>query len=313
MSFGAWGATPPDLTPVLGRPQQQPQRSARKSEAAPALPSPYLGQQTPVGPAEGSQKKVFPSPRPPPTPQKREGGNPYPPHGPSPRTSRLRAAQQTGTPSANTKAKPTTSSQLVSTGVVVSSTERPMPTPRRGDTKESSARMVALPSPRTHGATTKASESKEVQKKRAAKAMIGVVDYFFTEDKKGYTCKRVFSLGGMLMAAPYKAPRLKIPPPRQTNVSVSHRDFSAKKGTSCGSRRKPLERYNPNAQRNRLAPAPIKPRSSNASQIVIGREKNPRQFVTNAKNTYRGFSGIQSTNASIIAAKTRWYHALQNL
>lgn len=145
---------------------------------------------------------------------------------------------------------------------------------------------------------------------RAQKSILGAVD--FDPESQGYTCKRVFAHAGMLMAVPHECPLFKMPQPRQNNVSVNHRDYSAKRSTSCGAKNKPLEPYNPHAQRNRLAQQNVKPGGRNASQIVFG-AKDPRQFVTNHHNMHRGFGGIQSTNSSIVAQKTRWFHHLQAL
>lgn len=145
---------------------------------------------------------------------------------------------------------------------------------------------------------------------RAQQAMLGAVD--FDPEQEGYTCQRVFAHGGTLMAVPHDCPVFKTLKPKQNNVSVHHQDFSAKTSTSCGAKAKPLEPYNPNAQRNRLAQSIVKPGGRNESQIVFG-AKDPRQFVTNHKNMHRGFGGIQSTNSSIVAQKTKWFHHLQGL
>lgn len=164
--------------------------------------------------------------------------------------------------------------------------------------------MVAESSP---GSGSRPAQSKT---DRAQKAMLGAVD--FDPGDQGYTCNRVFAHAGMLMAVPHPCPVFKMPEPKQNNVSVNHRDYSAKMSTSCGAKNKPLEAYNPNAQRNRLAQQNVKPGGRNASQIVFG-AKDPRQFVTNHHNMHRGFGGIQSTNSSIVAAKTKWFHHLQTL
>lgn len=165
----------------------------------------------------------------------------------------------------------------------------------------SAGKSAAAGSAAQHSAELTAAE-------RAQQAMLGAVDF----NQDAFSCKRVFAHAGTLMAVPHECPLIKILPLKQNNQSVQHRDYSAKASTSCGANSKPLEPYNPNAQRSRLAQSIPKRGGRNASQIVFG-DNNPRQFVTSHQNMHRGFGGIQSTNNSVVAQKTRWFHHLQNL
>ena len=87
-------------------------------------------------------------------------------------------------------------------------------------------------------------------------------------------------------------------------------DYAPKKESSCGDPRKPLTKYDPNAQRNRLSQAKFRPVARNNSQIHFG-ESYPRQFVTTSKNMFRGETGQLSGNGSIVANQVKFYHALQ--
>jgi len=99
-----------------------------------------------------------------------------------------------------------------------------------------------------------------------------------------------------------------------TYVSDSTREyrtaFEPTKISSCGDQNKPLVKYDPNAQRNRLPQDKFIPKSRNSSNIHFG-VKNPRQFVTTNANSYRGETGLQSANRSIVANKVKFYHELQ--
>jgi hypothetical protein len=89
-----------------------------------------------------------------------------------------------------------------------------------------------------------------------------------------------------------------------------HAAYEPKKITSCGDSSKPLVKYDPNAQRNRLPQERFMPKSRNSSNIKFG-IKYPRQFVTTSGIFYRGETGIQSANRSIVAKKVKFYHELQ--
>lgn len=102
-------------------------------------------------------------------------------------------------------------------------------------------------------------------------------------------------------------PRMQV---QHTFFSVTHDDFAPKKETSCGDPKKPLVKYDPNAQRNRLPSDPFMPIDRNKSQILSG-PRYARQFVTSTKNFHRGETGIQSANNSIVSSKVRFYHSLQ--
>ncbi len=96
-----------------------------------------------------------------------------------------------------------------------------------------------------------------------------------------------------------------------TSSRVTHYDYEPKSHTSCGDSRKPLTRYHPNAQRNRLAPDKVKLIHRNVSNVRFG-DPYPRQFVTSNNNYYRGETGPQSANQAIVANKVKFYHALQS-
>jgi hypothetical protein len=93
--------------------------------------------------------------------------------------------------------------------------------------------------------------------------------------------------------------------------SITMSDYAPKRQTSCGDPKKPLVRYDLNAQRNRLRQDIFTPLNRNSSQINFG-DKYARQFVTTSQNMFGGETGIQSANRSIVASKVKFYHTLQS-
>lgn len=91
---------------------------------------------------------------------------------------------------------------------------------------------------------------------------------------------------------------------------TNHDDYEPKRETSCGDRNKPLMKYDPNAQRSRLPMKKFVPNQRNASNVPMG-SKYSRQFITSNMNTFRGETGIMSSNRSIVASKVKFYHSLQ--
>ena len=95
-----------------------------------------------------------------------------------------------------------------------------------------------------------------------------------------------------------------------TSNSVYRSDYEPKRITSCGDKNKPLVKYDPNAQRNRLRQDELVMLSRNKSSVGTSAEY-ARRFVTTNQNVYRGETGIQSQNRSIVASKVKFYHSMQ--
>uniref|UniRef100_A0A0G4I789 Uncharacterized protein n=1 Tax=Chromera velia CCMP2878 TaxID=1169474 RepID=A0A0G4I789_9ALVE len=139
---------------------------------------------------------------------------------------------------------------------------------------------------------------------------LAVLDF----SKVGESCKKVMTYKGNLLAVPHVAvkPWPVAPPPP---VKSEYADRHAPKpivSAGSGSAEKPLEPYNTNAARNRLKTDEIRGKAPFNSQIKFG-GRDPRQFVSEQKNKYRGFGGTQSQNSSIVADKTRFFKQLQNM
>ncbi|CEM16778.1 unnamed protein product [Vitrella brassicaformis CCMP3155] len=152
--------------------------------------------------------------------------------------------------------------------------------------------------------------TKKMCKPTKAEKEMGMLDF---SKGAGESATKILVHAGTLMAAPHPCPKFIPPPVRELKRSDYNEKFAPKPVTSAGAKNKPLEKYNPNAMRNRLKTDEFVPPKPNRSQIVFGGNKDPRQFMTSNQNNYRGISGLQSMNKSIVAQKTRWYHHLQHL
>lgn len=127
------------------------------------------------------------------------------------------------------------------------------------------------------------------------------------------SCKQVLVHGGQMMAIPHFPRHRRVQQPQVDLFSVQQGDFVAQPPVSCASNTKPLEPYNVNAGRNRLVLPTPPPPPPNRSAIKFESGDDRRRFVTSNRNDYRGIHGQQSTNAGIVAQRTRFFHRLQQL
>eukprot|EP00929_Paragymnodinium_shiwhaense_P119546 TRINITY_DN91450_c0_g1_i1.p1 TRINITY_DN91450_c0_g1~~TRINITY_DN91450_c0_g1_i1.p1 ORF type:complete len:171 (+),score=38.01 TRINITY_DN91450_c0_g1_i1:120-632(+) len=155
-------------------------------------------------------------------------------------------------------------------------------------------------------------KKKNPQKKTVARVVDDFAEFTSVEPA---TCKQVLAHAGSLLAVPFSARSRKAAKPANDVLeSVAQHDFQSPRTVSCSTEQKPLEPYKQYAGRNRLVLPTPPPPASNRSQIDWGAGvDDPRRFVTSNRNDYRGIHGHQSSNLSIVAARTRWFHKLQNL
>ncbi|KAF4682716.1 hypothetical protein FOZ60_010216 [Perkinsus olseni] len=137
----------------------------------------------------------------------------------------------------------------------------------------------------------------------------------FPDPKPGSTystCKRVFQSAGGLLAVPLKPRIVRTQSIAAFPTSTYRHDFANEPVTSCGAN-KPLCAYHPNANRSRLPADRFKPMWRNKSNVMIEVRniKDPRQFWTTQRNYHRGAGGVQTSNLSMVANKTKYFHRFQ--
>lgn len=154
------------------------------------------------------------------------------------------------------------------------------------------------------------------KKKPQKKPVCRVVEDFseFTSVEPA-TCKQVLAHAGSLLAVPFAGGARKAAKPANDILeSVAQHDFQSPRVVSCSTHEKPLEPYKQYAGRNRLVLPTPPPPPANRSQIVWGHgNEDRRRFITSNRNDFRGMHGLQSSNMTIVAARTRWFHKLQRL
>eukprot|EP01017_Pseudomicrothorax_dubius_P031319 TRINITY_DN3986_c0_g1_i1.p1 TRINITY_DN3986_c0_g1~~TRINITY_DN3986_c0_g1_i1.p1 ORF type:complete len:179 (-),score=35.37 TRINITY_DN3986_c0_g1_i1:103-639(-) len=141
----------------------------------------------------------------------------------------------------------------------------------------------------------------------------------FFKSTRVNTCQQVKVVGGQALAQPYHPAPKKLPAEMVTRSSeiesFSHSQHRPRPSLSVSSKHKPLERYNPNAYRNRLPLPDVKMPLSNSSVVQIGDRgaQDRRHFVSTNRNTYGNFGKVDYiSNTGILAARTKWHHHQQD-
>lgn len=132
----------------------------------------------------------------------------------------------------------------------------------------------------------------------------------FFKDSKVDTCSYVKVKHGQAVAVPYLTPnnlRKKDASPTDKK-SVSHEIHRVRNHLYAGMKNKPLEPYNPDAQRSRLKTEEFQIPYKNTSQIILGNRSSnyKKHFVTTAQNLLKPPKSILTTNPGILSEKAKW-------